>query len=150
MARPLQVSIHLPSVEANAVLLKRGVVVLPDLLANAGGVAVSYFEWLKNLSHVRFGRMNKRWEEYSKESLLSLVESATGRPLDPLRRKAAMTGAEESQIIYSGLEDTMANACAETRETANERRIDYRTAAMVNGIRKVASVTDTSGSMFMK
>ena len=125
-------------------------IILPDLLVNAGGVAVSYFEWLKNLSHVRFGRLNKRWEEYSKESLLALVESATGRPIDPDRRKLVASGAEESQIIYSGLEDTMFNACMETRETALARNIDYRTAAMLNAIRKVASVTDTSGVMFMK
>ena len=135
---------------ADEILRKRGIIILPDLLVNAGGVAVSYFEWLKNLSHVRLGRLNKRWEEYSKESLLALVESVTGRPIDPDRRKLVASGAEESQIIYSGLEDTMANACMETRETALERNIDYRTAAMLNAIKKVASVTDTSGMMFMK
>lgn len=131
-------------------LVKRQIVVLPDLLVNAGGVAVSYFEWLKNLSHVRFGRMNKRWEEVSKESLLSLVEHATGKPIDPSARKAAGIGAEETQIIYSGLEETMATAVLETAVAARDLGCDYRTAAMAVAIRKVASVADTAGMIFMK
>ncbi len=103
---------------ASKALLANGVVILPDLLVNAGGVVVSYFEWLKNLSHVRFGRMNKRWEEYSKSKVLEIVEQSTGRQLDPAMKAMAVIGAEEHQIVYSGLEDTMINACRETRLTA--------------------------------
>ena len=103
---------------ASKALLSNGVVILPDLLVNAGGVVVSYFEWLKNLSHVRFGRMNKRWEEYSKSKVLEIVEQTTGRQLDPALKAMAVIGAEEHQIVYSGLEDTMINACRETRLTA--------------------------------
>jgi glutamate dehydrogenase (NAD(P)+) len=103
---------------ANAILKERGIVVLPDLLVNAGGVVVSYFEWLKNLSHVRFGRMNKRWEEYSKTKVLELVEQSTGKPLDSQLKQLAIHGADEHHLVYSGLEDTMINACRETRMCA--------------------------------
>ena len=103
---------------ASNILQSRGIVVLPDLLVNAGGVVVSYFEWLKNLSHVRFGRMNKRWEEYSKTKVLDIIEQATGRPLNPHLKELAIHGPEEHHIVYSGLEDTMIAACRETRMTA--------------------------------
>lgn len=135
---------------ANEYLIKKGVVVLPDMLVNAGGVVVSYFEWLKNLSHVRFGRMNKRWEEYSKASILDVVEELFGKKLDAKLRQLATVGPEEHQLVYSGLEDTVINACAEVRKVALELKLDIRTAAMHTSIRKVASVTDTAGMIFMK
>ena len=127
-----------------------GIVVLPDLLVNAGGVVVSYFEWLKNLSHVRFGRMNKRWDEYSKAKVLELIEQGTGKSLDPQLKQLAIHGAEEHHLVYSGLEDTMINACRETRLTAMSKNIDFRKAAILNAINKVAMVTDTSGMIFMR
>lgn len=135
---------------ANKILLANGKVIIPDMLINAGGVVVSYFEWLKNLSHVRFGRLNKRWEEYSKTKLLDLVESATAKKIDPALRELAIHGPEEHHLVYSGLEDTMINACLETRNTSIAKGLDHRTAAMYNAITKVASVTDTAGMIFMK
>lgn len=95
---------------AHEVLEKRGVVVIPDLLLNAGGVTVSYFEWLKNLSHVRFGRMNKKWDESVRRKLLQVVEENAGRKLTEAERKQIVHGAEEADLIYSGLEDTMISA----------------------------------------
>lgn len=92
---------------AHESLEKRGVVVIPDLLLNAGGVTVSYFEWLKNLSHVRFGRMNKKWDESVRTKLLTVVEENAGRALTEAERKQIVHGAEEADLIYSGLEDTM-------------------------------------------
>lgn len=110
---------------ASKILHSRGIVVLPDILVNAGGVVVSYFEWLKNLSHVRFGRMNKRWEEYSKAKVLDIIEQATGKPLNPHLKELAVHGPEEHHIVYSGLEDTMMAACRETRMTALSKVITY-------------------------
>ncbi|OMJ16198.1 Glutamate dehydrogenase, mitochondrial [Smittium culicis] len=133
---------------ANSLLLSKGKVILPDLLLNAGGVCVSYFEWLKNLSHVRFGRMNKKWDENSKAKLLSIVEKGAGRTLNDVERRTIIHGAEEQDLVYSGLEDTMSIACAETHETATSKGIDYRTAALVNAINKISTVYNASGSMF--
>ncbi len=61
--------------------------IIPDMLLNAGGVTVSYFEWLKNLSHVRFGRINRAWEEESKSNMVGWVESVSGAKMDPTARK---------------------------------------------------------------
>jgi glutamate dehydrogenase (NAD(P)+) len=133
---------------AHDVLTKNGVIVVPDLLLNAGGVCVSYFEWLKNLSHVRFGRMNKKWEEQGKSKLLALVESEIGRSLNETERKQIVHGAEEQDLVYSGLEDTMIQACRETKNTANKLGCDFRTAAFVNAIHKIALVNQQSGAIF--
>ncbi|KAJ8325464.1 hypothetical protein BDV3_001281 [Batrachochytrium dendrobatidis] len=132
------------------VLIQRGIPVLPDLLMNAGGVTVSYFEWLKNLSHVRFGRMNKRWDEQGKSKLLNLVEEVAGRQLSVTERRQVTTGAEEHDLVYSGLEDTMIVACAETHTTALKKGIDHRTAAFSNAIAKIAATYEGSGMIFMK
>ncbi|KAI8920580.1 hypothetical protein BC831DRAFT_499109 [Entophlyctis helioformis] len=135
---------------AHDILIKRGIPVLPDLLLNAGGVTVSYFEWLKNLSHVRFGRMNKRWDEQGKTKLLDLVEDVAGRQLSPIERRQVVHGAEEHDLVYSGLEDTMIVACGETRATALRKGIDHRTAAISNAISKIAITYEGSGMIFMK
>lgn len=108
---------------ADEYLNKNNVVVIPDMLLNAGGVVVSYFEWLKNLNHVRFGRMNKRWEETSKTLILDMIEMTTGSKIDGEKRIQATLGAEEYQIVHSGLEDTMMNASKETRTTALQKVI---------------------------
>ncbi|KAG0337749.1 glutamate dehydrogenase [Podila horticola] len=134
---------------AHDYLVSQGKVVIPDLLLNAGGVTVSYFEWLKNLSHVRFGRMSRKWEEAGKEKLLTLVEANAGRQLTPQERRAVVHGAEEHELVYSGLEDTMIGACEETRITAAAKNTDFRTAAMINAIQKIATVTEQSGKMFL-
>ncbi|KAG0306442.1 glutamate dehydrogenase [Dissophora globulifera] len=134
---------------AHDVLIKNGKVVIPDLLLNAGGVTVSYFEWLKNLSHVRFGRMSRKWEEAGKSKLLTLVEENAGRQLTPQERRAVIHGAEEHELVYSGLEDTMIGACEETRATAALKKTDFRTAAIVNAIHKISTVTTQSGQMFL-
>jgi len=134
---------------AHEYLVAQGKVVIPDLLLNAGGVTVSYFEWLKNLSHVRFGRMSRKWEEAGKSKLLTLVEQNAGRQLTPQERRAVIHGAEEHELVYSGLEDTMIGACEETRATAALKKTDFRTAALVNAIQKIATVTEQSGKMFI-
>ncbi|KAF0432771.1 glutamate dehydrogenase [Gigaspora margarita] len=134
---------------ANEVLLMKGILVIPDLLLNAGGVTVSYFEWLKNLSHMRFGRMTKKWDELGKSQIVELVERNVARKLSETEKKQVVHGANETDLVFSGLEDTMISACSETRRTAISKDIDYRTAAFVNAIEKVAAVYEGSGIMFM-
>ena len=121
------------------VLNQKNVMVIPDLYLNAGGVTVSYFEWLKNLSHVRFGRMEKRFQEMANNELITAVEGITGKSLDAKRRKIVSHGADEIDLVRSGLEETMIFAYNEIREIKmSDKRIDdLRTAAFVSGIRKL-------------
>jgi glutamate dehydrogenase (NAD(P)+) len=101
---------------------------------------VSYFEWLKNLSHVRFGRMGKRYQEATNASMLSALEEMTGKTLGPEARARIVAGADEEDIVRSGLEETMVNAFAEISERMiSDPRIDtLRTSAFSIAIEKVA------------
>ena len=125
---------------AEKILTSRGVMVIPDIYANAGGVTVSYFEWLKNLSHVRYGRMEKRLEESSERAFLRAVETATGHRFTAQETAKLARGAEEQDIVNSGLEDTMIQAYNEIRAIRKRapKMTDLRTAAFVNAIDKVA------------
>ncbi|MCH2023124.1 MAG: Glu/Leu/Phe/Val dehydrogenase [Saprospiraceae bacterium] len=127
--------------EAEEVLLKKGCLIIPDMYANAGGVTVSYFEWLKNLSHMRFGRMQKRFEANRYELLVDLVLKMTGKQLNESERKLLTFGADEVDLVRSGLEETMINAYNGIRETwkSNPEIKDLRTAAMVYAIKKIAN-----------
>jgi glutamate dehydrogenase (NAD(P)+) len=124
---------------AESILLKKGVMVIPDIYINAGGVTVSYFEWLKNLSHVRFGRMEKRFEEKSQRNMIELVESLTGKSANHDHIKRVIHGADEIDLVNSGLEDTMVKAYHEIREfyVANRGVKDLRTAAFAVAINKI-------------
>jgi glutamate dehydrogenase (NAD(P)+) len=128
--------------EADVILQQRGVLVLPDLYLNAGGVTVSYFEWLKNLSHVRFGRMEKRFDEGFARRLLGGVERLTGKSIGTLEKEELSRGADEIDLVNSGLEETMIGAYHGVRETkvALGASVDLRTAAMVTAIDKVAVI----------
>jgi glutamate dehydrogenase (NAD(P)+) len=127
--------------EAEEILLARNVLIIPDVFLNAGGVTVSYFEWIKNLSHVRFGRVGKRFEEAAFDRLLTAVEKAVGRPFTPQERQLVVRGADEIDLINSGLEETMISAHRQIRHIQREdRRIrDLRTAAFVSALEKVAT-----------
>jgi len=124
---------------AEVILNQKNVMIIPDLYLNAGGVTVSYFEWLKNLSHVRFGRMEKRFQETSTFEMIKAVEDMTGRSLDARQKKVITHGADEIDLVRSGLEETMISAFNEIREIKkSDKRIeDLRTAAFVSGIRKL-------------
>lgn len=124
--------------EAAEVLISRGVMILPDLYLNAGGVTVSYFEWLRNLSHVRFGRMSKRFEQTSQQRLIDAVEIATGENFPDNVRSSIIQGADEIDLVNSGLEETMIGAYNEIRDIRNRHKTDLRTAALINAIDKVA------------
>ena len=126
--------------EADSILSEKGVLVIPDVYANAGGVIVSYFEWLKNLSHVRFGRLEKRYQESAHGRMLSTIETATGSHLTPEERASVVRGADELTVVNSGLEEILGVAYHEIRDTLR-RHPDMgtlRIAAMANAIEKVA------------
>ena len=119
--------------------MKNGALIVPDMYLNAGGVTVSYFEWLKNLSHVRFGRMEKRFQEMSIKQLVDAVERNTGKPLSEKDKKMLTHGGDEIDYVRSGLEETMIYAYNEIRNIKkHDKRIqDLRTAAFVSGINKL-------------
>jgi glutamate dehydrogenase (NAD(P)+) len=125
---------------AEAILKMKGVMIIPDIYLNAGGVTVSYFEWLKNLSHVRFGRMGKRFDQTTYENLLRAVEDATGRKLSGEEKTTIARGADEIDLVNSGLQETMFVAYNEIREIwKQDTRVgSLRSAAFLNAINKVA------------
>jgi glutamate dehydrogenase (NAD(P)+) len=126
--------------DAERILEEKGIMVIPDVYINAGGVTVSYFEWLKNLSHVRFGRMGKRFEQGAYDRILNIVERHTDRELTKEERQMVARGADEADLVYSGLEETMSTAYNQIREIwkSNDRVDNLRTAAFVNAIDKIA------------
>jgi glutamate dehydrogenase (NAD(P)+) len=127
--------------EADEVFAKKGTLVVPDMYLNAGGVTVSYFEWLKNLSHVRYGRMEKRFNENMNTQIVHQIETMTGKKMNPADKEYIMHGADEIDLVYSGLEETMIGATHEImNEWKNNPAIpDMRTAAYVVAINKVAT-----------
>ncbi len=125
--------------EADEEFIKRGVLVVPDMYLNAGGVTVSYFEWLKNLSHVRYGRMEKRFTENQNAIILSQIEETTGKKVNAREKEFILHGADEVDLVYSGLEETMIAATREVMDCwkTNPSIPDMRTAAYVVAINKV-------------
>jgi len=125
--------------EAEEILLARNILIIPDLYLNSGGVTVSYFEWLKNLSHVRFGRMGKRLEELNFKRVVEAIEGQTGKSISPAQRQLIIHGSEEVDLVRSGLEEAMVFAFHEINEIKRSKNIaDLRTAAFVSGIQKIA------------
>jgi glutamate dehydrogenase (NAD(P)+) len=121
-------------------LYERGVMILPDMYCNAGGVTVSYFEWLKNLSHVRFGRMEKRFEERAYRRLLSTVQTMTGKTLTEEEIRGIAAGPSEEDLVNSGLEETMITSYQKIREMRRRHadKPDLRTAAFIVAIDMMA------------
>jgi glutamate dehydrogenase (NAD(P)+) len=127
--------------DASEYLTKKGVIIVPDMYINAGGVTVSYFEWLKNLSHVRFGRMTKRFEQNAFENVANAIETYTQKKVSDRDRAVLTQGAREIDLVRSGLEETMITAYHTIREQwLRDKRIeDMRTAGFVVAINKVGS-----------
>ena len=127
--------------DAEKILLDRGVLIIPDIYLNAGGVTVSYFEWVKNLSHVRFGRLAKRYEEASFDRIVRAIERNTGKSFAEADRRTIVHGPDEIDLVNSGLEETMIGAHQQIRDlTRRDPRIhDLRTAAFLSALNKVAT-----------
>ncbi|MEW5976180.1 MAG: Glu/Leu/Phe/Val dehydrogenase [Acidobacteriota bacterium] len=126
---------------AEQVLLRKGILVIPDIYLNAGGVTVSYFEWGKNLSHMRYGRMQKRLEEIQTQKLLSSTEHLLEKRYSSDVIQELAKGPEEIDIVNSGLEGTMISAFRQIRTIRQKNRKikDLRTAAYALAIRKIAT-----------
>lgn len=133
--------------DADDVLGEAGVAVLPGSYLNAGGVTVSYFEWVKNLSHLRFGRMQKRAEESAYHRLVKAFENITGQTLEEDDRADITRGSDEEALVNSGLEETMIGAFHQIRETKKQYgpRADLRLAALITAIDKVAASYGAAG-----
>lgn len=127
--------------EGDAVFRERNVVVVPDIYANAGGVTVSYFEWIKNLSHMRFGRMAKRVGIRTQLRMITGVEQVTGKVFPPEVVEDMKNGAGEAELVDSGLEETMVTAFDEIMDVKRRKPAvpDLRTAAFVSALEKVAT-----------
>lgn len=126
--------------EADEILTSMGKLVIPDIFLNAGGVTVSYFEWIKNISHIRFGRMERRLDEVRGERIVSLVESMVNKSVPENIVQSMLFDVDELDLIYSGLEDTMRSAYQRIREVWRARKEvpDLRTAAFVLAVEKIA------------
>ncbi len=131
--------------DAHNVLKEKGALIIPDSFLNAGGVTVSYFEWLKNLSHVRFGRMEKRFEESSYRKILNVIEGISDRNFTEHEMKKLAQGADEYDLVDSGLEETMINAYNELNNLRKEHDIDLRTSAFLSAIKKVGIIYEQMG-----
>jgi glutamate dehydrogenase (NAD(P)+) len=133
--------------EADEILRARGITVIPDAYLNVGGVAVSYMEWIKNLSHIHFGAMERRLEETRGHEMVTLVETAVGRQLPKALTEKILTGADEITRVRSGLQDTMREAYRQIRERAEitDEIEDLRTAAYVIAVEKISQYYSDMG-----
>jgi len=133
--------------DADEILNAKGVVIVPDMFLNAGGVTVSYFEWLKNLSHVRYGRLEKRFSENMYAEIVYSLENMTGKRFNEMERKVILHGPDEVDLVYSGLEDTMIGSFNEIREVYKSTNGvgDMRTAAFICSINKVGVAYEELG-----
>ena len=135
------------SYKANQILNKKKIFVIPDILANGGGVAVSYFEWVKNLRHIRFGRLEKRRNQIQLNNLVEAIEAMTGKSMPKRFKEKFADGIEEIDLIRSGLDDMMIDGFQSVKKEflENEKIPDFRTAAYKAAIEKIALSYDFIG-----
>ena len=133
--------------EADDLLRRKGITIIPDLYANAGGVTVSYFEWVKNLTHMRFGRMQRRETEQRNSLLINSIENITGKEFSKTVRSNITKGPKEIDLVRSGLDDTMREAyiVISSKRKSDPRIIDLRTAAMITALEKITQSYLSSG-----
>ena len=128
------------SYKANQILNRKKIFIIPDILANGGGVAVSYFEWVKNIRHIRFGRLEKRRNQIQLNNLIEAIESMTGKTMPAKYKNNFHNGIEEIDLIRSGLDDMMIDGFQSVKkEFIKDKKInDFRTAAYKAAIEKIA------------
>ncbi|MCH7995466.1 MAG: glutamate dehydrogenase, partial [Planctomycetes bacterium] len=125
---------------ADEILRRNGKVIIPDVFLNAGGVVVSYFEWIKNISHIRFGRLGRRFDELRGRNTIEALEQMLERPVPATLQAKLVHGADELDLVRSGLDDTMRLAYQEIRDVKQSRENvrDLRTAAFAVAVEKIA------------
>ena len=135
------------SSEADEILSKKGVIIIPDLYANAGGVTVSYFEWIKNLSRIRLGRLQRRAQENQTTLMIEALEKMTGSKFPDEYKDLVMQGSAEIDLVRSGLEDTMRNTYEVISEVWNKNpnANDLRTSAMMVSVKRVMDSYNSLG-----
>ena len=125
------------SFEADKILNRKGVMILPDVYVNAGGVIVSYFEWVKNISHIRFGRLEKRFQEHKILELINLIDEKTQIKTDEKIISRLMHGASETDLAFSGLEDSMRNAFNEILQIKKRIKKSFRESTYYLSLQKI-------------
>ncbi len=132
--------------EADELLNERNVTIIPDIIANAGGVAVSYFEWIRNLRHIRFGRLEKRRNAFQFDTLILAIETMTGKEMPEKFKEQFIEGVNEIDLVRSGLDDIMREAYQKVRDSMIEHDIpNLRTAAYKVALDRIAVSYDSIG-----
>jgi len=133
------------SFEADQKLFEKGVMIIPDIYVNAGGVVVSYFEWVKNISHIRFGRVEKRFQEQKILDIINLIDKKTNTKTDFDTIKRIVHGADEEDLAFSGLEDSMRNAFIEIYNAKKLIKKSFRESAYYVSLKKLRNFYTTEG-----
>jgi glutamate dehydrogenase (NAD(P)+) len=132
--------------EADTILNERNITIIPDIMANAGGVAVSYFEWIRNLRHIRFGRLEKRRNAFQFDTLISAIETMTEKEMPEKFKEQFIDGANEIDLVRSGLDDMISEAYQKVRASMIEKNIpNLRTAAYKVALDRIATSYDSIG-----
>ena len=133
------------SFEADKKLFEKGVMIIPDIYVNAGGVVVSYFEWVKDISHIRFGRVEKRFQEQKILDIIDLIDKKTNTKTDFDTIKRIVHGADEEDLAFSGLEDSMRNAFIEIYNAKKQIKKSFRESAYYVSLKKIRNFYTVEG-----
>ncbi|MDA9643524.1 Glu/Leu/Phe/Val dehydrogenase, partial [Candidatus Pelagibacter sp.] len=133
------------SFEADQKLFEKGVIIIPDIYVNAGGVVVSYFEWVKDISHIRFGRVEKRFQEQKILDIIDLIDKKTNTKTDFETIKNIVHGADEEDLAFSGLEDSMRNAFIEIYNAKKQIKRSFRDSAYYVSLKKIRNFYTVEG-----